>query len=398
MAVSEGVVPKARRPFALFLQDHAKIKPGASRQEFANEMKQLGLEWKSLAAKEKQVYKSKSDDEFAAQRQAMKISGLPVRGCYLRSKAPTEKSQDEDNKLVETSKFGAFTVLQDQNKEENWHLGEGSYGSVLLASDRDGRKCALKIFKNKHASESFAHEASILSILQKKLQPIERLWFPYLLKQESKRRPFPFLALEYCGPSLAAALQSSPLDNECVTAISLQLKASLLAIHRVGVLHLDVKPANILWHPVLAVLKLTDFGMADRMDEPSMRLPEYVTPMYRPPELWDANTVDLRKSFMPAVDVWSYGCVIYECATAFPLMGPLHKNGSSRHVVQVWCRDFHRIKDAAAPSSKNDAFRMQVRLQRAGAMSRFFLPCLHPDAAVRRWGQWESKAEVYRYI
>ena len=72
-------VPKARKAFALFLKERSCVKPGASKLEFAAEMKRRGKVWSSLADAEKAPYQDQSNAEFLARRTALLQMGIPLR-------------------------------------------------------------------------------------------------------------------------------------------------------------------------------------------------------------------------------------------------------------------------------------------------------------------------------
>ena len=96
------------------------------------------------------------------------------------------------------------------------------------------------------------------------------------------------------------------------------------------------------------------------------------------------------------MDVWSYECVcvcvcvMYECSTARPLILPMHGNGSSKHTVPVWCRDWQSLAGPGRSSVRqfypgNDAQRLHCRLLRAA--------CLAPHDAVSE--SWSVAREEY---
>ena len=99
--------------------------------------------------------------------------------------------------------------------------------------------------------------------------------------------------------------------------------------------HLDVKPSNILWSADTFQAKLGDFGMSECTKQPSLKLVNYVTALYRPPELWDVSLRDLAYHLVAAVDVWSYGCVMYECSTARPHAAHAMKWQQQAHCASV---------------------------------------------------------------
>ena len=384
-AVAEGVLPKARRPFALFMLEKSKVKKGSSRKEFLDEMQLLGTLWSALSEAEKEKYKVQSKNEFNEQRHAMRVCGLKLRKPSLQGEVGKgQQAEQSETQVSEQTPvaFGSLKLLQAQPPQ----LGEGSYGSVFLATDAYNRKCAVKVFKGKTDVDDLKHEVRMVKTLRQDLKYSQLSWFPSLYQEEAAKNPFPFLAFEYCGVSLQTLLAQGPCNNQTVLAISKQLQGALTAMHAVNVLHLDVKPANILWTQETGQLKLTDFGMAEIVGKASFRFVNYVTSLYRPPELWNAEMAELQKALRPSVDMWSYGCVVYETIARKPLMGPLSKQGGCEQTVQLWAKDWSAIKgQKPIPHTYGQASRLQFRLRLAGSLISTLLASLQPDPSMRAW-------------
>ena len=385
-AVSEGVVPKARNAFALFMKQHNKVKKGASKQEFQREMQRIGKAWKALSQSEKDKYKDRSRLEFMEQRDAMKKKGLPIRGTH-RERRPSELSQLSKQPVEGPDEaplsFGKITVAQDDKHP----VGEGSYGTVFKGLMPCGRICALKIFKGNKASISLKQEVLIFKQIKDKLQEGMQQLFPSLLEVECKPQPFRYLDLEFAGTSVSHVLsQSGAFTGRTMHCLAKQLRAALQALHSISILHLDLKPANMLWVRETSCMKLTDFGMCEMMgvEAASPRFDEYVSAPYRPPELWNSFSRDVCKHLSPCVDIWSFGCVLFECATASPLMAPLPPARSYQHTVDAWCRSWDSLCQARAVMEPADR-RLQVRLLSSGEWREHILPCLNPNPASRRW-------------
>ena len=112
------------------------------------------------------------------------------------------------------------------------------------------------------------------------------------------------------GVSLEAMLRNGPLEVAAATGYILQVLAALAYAHERGVVHRDVKPANILIGPD-GVVKLTDFGIARSADTGRLTSAGQAvgTPAYMSPEQILTGVVD------PRSDIYSVGLTFYEMVT-----------------------------------------------------------------------------------
>ena len=115
------------------------------------------------------------------------------------------------------------------------------------------------------------------------------------------------------GPSLQQRIdQHGPLDSKDVLRIGLQAAQGLAAAHAQGLVHRDVKPANILLEHGLERVLLTDFGLARAIDDASLTYSGVIagTPQFMSPEQARGEAVDHR------TDLFSLGSVLYTMSPA----------------------------------------------------------------------------------
>ena len=238
---AEGLIPKARRPFAFYVKENSTVPKGSSRADSQNEMKKFGKSFRALSDAEHQEYKEGCHAEFLQQRDAMKIQGLPLRTdlASLKPQQPAVEQPQQPGPIEQPmAKFGE--VVNDKEQ-----LGEGSYGNVLACIAPEGYMCAVKLYKSKQALVDFKQEVWILQRIHQELRPSQQRLFPTMLAADETKKPWPLVAMEFGGPSLLACLRSAkkkaPMTAQAVQCLAAQLKAALAALRTMQILHLDVR-------------------------------------------------------------------------------------------------------------------------------------------------------------
>jgi hypothetical protein len=126
----------------------------------------------------------------------------------------------------------------------------------------------------------------------------------------------PYLVMEFIDGCNLEALRrrGGPLEVKEILRIGIQIASGLAAAHRQGLIHRDVKPANILLENGVQRVKLTDFGLARASDDASLTQSGVIagTPLYMSPEQANGEPVDHRS------DLFSLGSVLYEMCTGRP--------------------------------------------------------------------------------
>jgi len=126
--------------------------------------------------------------------------------------------------------------------------------------------------------------------------------------------PHSYLIMELVdGVSLAQRLSGTPLTMDEAGSVGIALANALAAVHKLELVHRDVKPANILL-PAAGGAKLTDFGIARQMNSAHLTITAEVagTPLYLSPEQAAGREVG------PGTDIYSLGLVLLECLTGTP--------------------------------------------------------------------------------
>lgn len=123
------------------------------------------------------------------------------------------------------------------------------------------------------------------------------------------RRRVPYIVMELVdGPTLANRLHDGRLHWRTAVRITAEVAAALAAAHACGVVHRDVKPANIML--ARTGVKVVDFGIAAAAGALEDREGVLLgTPAYVAPERLDGEPA------LPAADVYALGVVLYQCLT-----------------------------------------------------------------------------------
>lgn len=216
-----------------------------------------------------------------------------------------------------------------------WIIGHGGMSTVWLADDVHGdREVAIKVLR-----PEFSDNTEFLSRFRNEAQSAESITSENVVatydyrELEDNGRTFCFMALEYVrGESLADLLaREGALPETLALDVMEQAAHGLAVIHRMGLVHRDIKPGNLMITQNGQV-KITDFGIAKAAAAvPLTRTGMVVgTAQYVSPE--QAQGLDVT----PASDVYSLGVVGYEMlAGKRPFSGDSSVSVALAHISQA---------------------------------------------------------------
>lgn len=210
-------------------------------------------------------------------------------------------------------------------------LGEGSYSTVVLGTDRQTLKeYAIKILDKRHIiKEKKVKYVNIEKDTLNRLTDhpgVVRLYYTF----QDERSLYFVLDLCKGGELLGVLKRMATFDEECTKFYGAQILDAIDYMHRRGVIHRDLKPENVLLDSQMHV-KVTDFGTAKILKSrqgslnssgiPSLdsdipeeeRASSFVgTAEYVSPELLT------DKNACKASDLWAFGCIIYQLLAGRP--------------------------------------------------------------------------------
>jgi serine/threonine-protein kinase len=197
-------------------------------------------------------------------------------------------------------------------------IGAGTLGRVYQAEDRLlGETVVLKILAV-GAGGSGEERLAFLRFLRE-AEAASRLSHPNVVRLRDVDERAGILVLEYLpGGTLASALaQHGRLDPGSVRRLALELLSALAASHRAGIIHRDVKPANVFFDAA-GNAKLADFGASHLADFGGTQTAGFIgTLAYLSPEQISGAPIG------PAADLYGLAVTLFEALTGrLPFLGP----------------------------------------------------------------------------
>jgi serine/threonine-protein kinase len=196
-------------------------------------------------------------------------------------------------------------------------IGEGGMGRVYLGRDPQLKRfVAVKVLLQSHHTDAEAHAR-----FQREAQAIAAVSHPNVVAiygVGELPNGLPYFIMQYiAGGSMAERLAASgPLPVDVAESVIGDVAAALGAAHRRGLVHRDVKPANVLWDEEAERATVSDFGIVALQsdnEEPDMRITgsgmAVGSPAYMSPEQL------LTEPITPKSDIYALGLLGYELLT-----------------------------------------------------------------------------------
>jgi serine/threonine-protein kinase len=293
--------------------------------------------------------------------------GGPLHPSKEISAAETETAETPKEELTTGSTFaGRYQIIEE--------LGKGGMGKVYKAQDTDLKeKVAIKLLKpeiaaDKKTIERFRNELKFARKIRHK-----NVCQMYDLNKEEGSH---YITMEYVdGKDLKSMIRMmGQLSSGKTISIARQVCEGLEEAHKLGVVHRDLKPQNIMVDEE-GNARIMDFGIARSIKEKGITAAGVMigTPEYMSPEQVEGKDVDQRS------DIYSLGVILYEMVT-----GRVPFEGDTPFTIGVK----HKSEEPTDPKELNTQLPEDLNL--------VILRCLEKDKEKRYQSAEEVRAELDR--
>lgn len=182
-------------------------------------------------------------------------------------------------------------------------IGKGSFSTVYLAK-RNNEDIAVKVIDIKSLTaktvEAMEDEINVINLIKDNVHPNIVAFFDIIRKNDKI-----YIFMEYCESGDLRRILKKPILEKYAQFYFSQLANGLRHLHRLKIIHRDIKPRNILLTGNRRVLKIADFGFS-KFTDGTLHDTICGSPMYMAPEIMK------RLNYNEQTDLWSVGMILYE--------------------------------------------------------------------------------------
>jgi serine/threonine protein kinase len=294
----------------------------------------------ALRAQVEELLRASDDAGSFLNHAPLSSAGAGATIAATRASGDTEKSADWTGSLPfldpidkpdRIGQLGHYEIIE--------VVGYGGMGAVLRAFDTKlSRVVAVKVMAPELAASPMAVKRFLREARNAASVHHDHVVTIHAIVDD--HRP-PYLVMQFVeGQTLAQKIErEGALELAQILRIGSQMAAGLAAAHKLGLVHRDVKPANILLENGVERVKITDFGLARAADDMEVTQTGTIagTPQYMSPEQAKGETIDMRS------DLFSLGSVLYTMCTGRPAFRAETTMGVLRRVCEDVPRPIHEV-------------------------------------------------------
>jgi hypothetical protein len=308
-------------------------------------VKELLLELLAAPAERQPVILNAINDELVRAEVERLLSLRSEAGAFLQGPAVNLTSQATPAERLGSVIGGRYRL--------DARIGSGGFGDVFKAEDTLlGRPVAVKLLHQGVLSET---------TLRHELHALAALDHPGVVGvldagcSEDRRH---FLVLRYVdGPSLRQVLsEGKPLSSSFAKRTAIQLAEALGVAHRLGVLHLDLKPENIMikeYTSLDAQAVIVDFGVGALLEGSSVTSIPSSAAAYQAPELAHGEQ-------LPQSDLYSLGAVLFEMVSGRRFA----RKPSFSQIPGPWRSVVSRLLESDPAKRFSSAYELRIAIER----------------------------------
>src|SRR5690348_14333654 len=208
-------------------------------------------------------------------------------------------------------------------------VGAGGMGQIYKAHDPDIRRTvAIKLISTRLMSS--VDRGEYIRRFRREAEAAARCAHPNIVSiyYYATHEGQPFLAMEFVnGKSVRQMIEESPMMVPDAIHVMVQVLDALASAHEQGIIHQDIKPANILLTPQMYA-KVTDFGISRFANTDTTSISSSMgTPSYMAPEQCSGGTVDHR------ADLFAAGATLFEMVAGERAFGGRNSAEVAHHIM-----------------------------------------------------------------